>query len=334
MSIDLNRNITSWNKGAENLYGFAAEEVLGKSLELVLLPEDIKALIEKVNDIVNEVTVPIYKTIRIHKNGRHTDLEILLSPVRNANGVVIGVSTVARDITVRKMHEQQKDDFIAIASHELKTPVTSIKAYAEILHEQLEQSGDEASMEIAKKLRIQVNMLIVLIKTLLDTTKLGAGEMLLEVEQFDLNLLVKEQIESLVAVSDNHNLILKAGEIKPISADRKLIGQVLTNIITNAIRYSPGGGDIIIATKMSENGVQVSIQDFGVGIPASEQGNIFDRYFRVSNPLTSRASGIGLGLYITAGIVHQHGGTISLVSEEGKGSIFLITLPEGGKQKE
>lgn len=326
VTIDLNGTITSWNKGAEDLYGYKYAEVIGKTLDIVLLPIDIDQLIDKVNDIIHNVTVPIYETMRIHKNGRQVELEILLSPVRDASGRVIGVSTVARDITIRKMQEQQKDEFIAVASHELKTPVTSIKAYAEILLERVERSGDEKNVTMLKKLNVQVNRLAALINTLLDTTKLTAGDMLLNTEQFNINNLIGEQIESAKHLSENHSILFEPTNLKPITADRKLIGQVLTNIISNAYKYSPQGGKIIITSSETSRGVQISIQDFGVGIPDAVKDKIFDRYFRV-NGATSIASGMGLGLYITAGIIRQHGGAIYVQSQEGFGSTFVITLP-------
>lgn len=327
VTIDLNRVITSWNKGAEELYGYTAEEVIGRPLALVMVPKDIQGLIDKVQDIVDEITVPIYETVRLHKNGKQAELEILLSPVRNGLGEVIGVSTVARDISIRKMQERQKDDFISIASHELKTPVTNIKSYAELILEKLQQSGDEKTAWMMTKLNTQVDKLIELIKTLLDTTRLTAGEILLTLEAFDLNGLINEQIETFSLVQENHRFIFNAGEIKPVHADRKLIGQVLTNILTNAAKYSPKGGDIIVTTRDKGDEVEVSVQDFGIGIPANVKEKIFERYFRVSDPQVASVSGIGLGLFISAGIIRQHGGNISLESEEGKGSTFSFTLP-------
>lgn len=224
VTIDLNRIITSWNKSAEQLYGYSAEEVVGHPLAIVMLPNDIQDLINKVNDIIHELTVPIYETVRIHKNGRQADLEILLSPVRDPRGNVVGISTIARDISLRKMHEQRKDEFISIASHELKTPVTSIKAYTEIMKEQFRDSGDATSASMIGKLGKQVDKLIELIRILLDTTKLTAGDILLNLESFDLNILIEEQIETFSLVSNKHNFTFHAGDLKPANADRKLIG--------------------------------------------------------------------------------------------------------------
>lgn len=116
VTIDLNRMITTWNKAAKHLYGYEAGEVIGKPLEMVMLPKDIVDLIEKVKKISHEIAIPIYETVRVHKNGKQADLQIALSPVRNSSGTVIGISTIARDITEAKLHEQLKDEFIAVAS--------------------------------------------------------------------------------------------------------------------------------------------------------------------------------------------------------------------------
>ena len=327
VSIDLNRVITSWNKGAEELYGYRADEAIGRPLEMVMLPEDIQGLIDKVQDIIDEITVPVYETIRLHKNGKQAELEILLSPVRNGKGEVVGISTVARDITVRKMQEKQKDDFIAVASRELKTPVTVISAYTQLLQDRLQTVEDEESRLMIGKLAGQVEKLAGLIGILLDTTKLAAGEMLLNLEELNLNDLIDEQVEIFSLLLARCRIDFKPGAIKKVMADRKLITRVISNIISNAGKYSPSGGMIIIATKSIGEHVEISVQDFGVGIPVSEQTNIFGRYFRVNASDVTAASGLGLGLYISVGILQQHGGNIRVESKEGSGSTFFITLP-------
>ncbi|HTG57214.1 MAG TPA: HAMP domain-containing sensor histidine kinase, partial [Niabella sp.] len=251
----------------------------------------------------------------------------LLSPVRNGKGEVVGISTVARDITVRKMQEKQKDDFIAVASHELKTPVTVISAYTQLLQDRLQTVEDEESRSMIGKLAGQVEKLAGLIGVLLDTTKLAAGEMLLNLEELNLNDLIDEQVEIFSLLLARCRIEFKPGAIKKVMADRKLITRVISNIISNAGKYSPSGGMIIIATRSIGEHVEISVQDFGVGIPVSEQYNIFGRYFRVNASDVTAASGLGLGLYISVGILQQHGGNIRVESKEGSGSTFFITLP-------
>ncbi len=328
VTIDFNRIITTWNKAAEDLYGCKAGEVIGKSLEMVMLPRDFVALVENVASIRNDVTVPIYETVSLHKNGKQADLQIALSPVRDETGAVIGVSTIARDITEAKLDEQLKDEFIAVASHELKTPVTGIKAYTELLVDKFSHADDEVNLSLMTKLSRQVDRLAELIKALLDTTKLTAGEMLLQIERFDLASLIEEQVEHLQGTSPRHQLVVEGNKSIPVIADRKLIGQVITNLVSNGIKYSPEGGQIVVSSTRTDGGVRVDVKDLGVGIPEGLDHKIFERYFRVDAPLTSKTQGVGLGLYITAQIVRQHGGKISVDSEEGIGSTFSFTIPE------
>ena len=326
VTITLDRIITTWNKSAEDLYGYKANEVIGKSLEVVMLPKDISLLIENVRKISHEIKVPMYETVRLHKNGKQADLQIALSPVKNALGAVIGISTVARDITEAKLQEQLKDEFISVASHELKTPVTSIKAYTELLVEILQDSPDSESFSMITKLNHQIDRMIELIQTLLDTTRLSGGELLLDTESFNISSLIEEQIEIIQRVSVSHQIIFTHENDHIVLADRKLIGQAITNFISNAVKYSPNGGKIVVSAAKTAGGVKVSIQDYGVGIPDSLNNKIFERYFRIDKQ-PGPVSGVGLGLYITARIIHQHGGKIDVKSNEGVGSIFSFELP-------
>ncbi|MBC8033764.1 MAG: PAS domain S-box protein [Chitinophagaceae bacterium] len=328
VTVDLNRVITSWNKAAEILYGYKAEEVIGKSLDVVMLPEDVLESIKKVETIARRISVPIYETVRLHKNGKAADLQIALTPVKDSTGAVIGISTIARDITEAKLQQQLKDEFIAIASHELKTPVTSIKVYTEILVERFKDDIDKTSFTLMKRLDQQVDRLTELIKNLLDTVKLSRGEVLLDIQPFDLSALIEEQIEVTRHLLKNHQINFNSEKDQIVSGDKKLISQVLKNLISNAIKYSPKGGKIIITSLKAVQGTEISVQDFGIGIPEGLNHKIFEKYFRVDNQHERQAPGIGLGLYVTAQIVQQHGGKIYVASKEGVGTTFSFTLPQ------
>jgi two-component system, chemotaxis family, CheB/CheR fusion protein len=235
---------------------------------------------------------------------------------------------VMYDITKRKMLEAQKEDFIGIASHELKTPVTSIKAYAEILEEIMAEKNDSVTASLVSKLGTQVDRLNDLIKELLDTTKISEGQLQLKRQHFDLNALINSRVEELQLISQKHQLRTSYCLDGIIAADPDLIAQAITNLISNAVKYSPNGGDVFIKTIRQVDSIKVSIQDFGIGIPESDKEKIFQRFFRVTSPSVQTFPGMGLGLYITAGIIHQHDGSISVESEPGNGSTFSFVLPQ------
>lgn len=231
------------------------------------------------------------------------------------------------DISEQKLLQQQKDEFIAIASHELKTPVTSIKVYAEVLQETFEKANDQKNADLIGKLDGQLNRLAALINDLLDTSKISEGRLQLNIEKFDLNKLIEERVEELQRISNRHQLIFQQGIVQLINADKERIGQVLTNLLSNAIKYSPAGGKILIISKGILSGVKVAITDNGIGIPETLINNVFDQFFRVTNPKIQTYPGMGLGLYISAAIIKRHGGSIEVKSEENKGSSFYFTLP-------
>lgn len=231
------------------------------------------------------------------------------------------------DINAQKKLEQQKEGFIAIASHELKTPVTSIKVYGEVLQEKFEQTGDKENFELVKKLNSQVDRLHNLIVDLLDTTYIVEGGLPLNMQEFDINELIIEQVEEIKRISNSHVYTVKLDKLQPLRGDRERIGQVLTNLLSNAAKYSREGSEITITSKSIKKGVKVSVQDNGIGIPQNMINNIFNRFFRIPNPRIDTYPGMGLGLYISSGIIERHGGVISVESTEGKGSTFYFTLP-------
>lgn len=454
VTIDFNSIITSWNKAAEHLYGYPAQQAIGKSLSMVMLPEDIMQLLRNIERIRNSKNVEIYDTVRMKKGGELINLEIMLSPVKNDEGEVIGVSTIARDITAwaktdaalrqseekfralvsqssvgiyqadldqmvtfvndalcailglskkeivghsawlhcaeedieteRKLFERfketsesfesekriktkdgsdkwvkkcispiysiegklessmgvvidvtdqkqidrHKDEFISIASHELKTPLTALKAYGEILEDKLMRNDGDDSLFLTKKINTQIERFGKLIAQLLDTGKITAGGLVLQKETFNLYDLIADVIEELQKLTTIHDLKLVSECSVLICAEEERIRQVLTNLISNAIKYSPAGGSIAIACEEDEKNVTVSVTDNGIGIPDEALSKVFDRFFRVQTKQNENIGGIGLGLYITSQIIRKHGGSISVRSNEGHGSVFSFSIPK------
>jgi len=236
------------------------------------------------------------------------------------------------DITERKAREKQKDDaFIGIASHELKTPLTSLKAYAELLLHRFAQTGDEHAVQLLTKMDRQIDKLISLVQELLDITQMEAGQWNMRRITVDLVALVRESVETLQRMTLTQTIVIEANEKCLIDVDPEGIGRLVTNLLSNAIKYSPIGTTIVvkIAEQSEEsNEVTLSVQDFGRGIAPDKHKHLFERFYRVSRSVEETYPGLGLGLYIAAEIVKHHQGRIWVESQEGKGAIFFVTLPK------
>lgn len=286
---------------------------------------------------VNNIYQDQFRIIRAN-DGKQRWMNRYGRKVKDENGHFTHIVGVMYDITERKFMERQKDEFIGIASHELKTPVTSIKMYVELILQMLKEKEDIQNVDMLQKLDRQVDRLVELINDLLDTTRIDEGKLSLNIKPFDLNELI-EECEEAFQPTKRHKIIFLAGELKQVWADRERIGQVITNLISNAIKYSPESEEIVITSEQIENGVKVSVRDTGIGISKELLPKIFNRFSRIDNPQTF--PGIGLGLYISAEIIRRHGGIISVESPpkqvsragppskdvEGKGSLFYFTLP-------
>ncbi|RFM31846.1 ATP-binding protein [Chitinophaga silvisoli] len=265
--------------------------------------------------------------------------DFYISPKANPDGAP-QVTILFQDITERKRAEEAlreseqqlkrllklRDEFIGIASHELKTPVTSMKVYAEIVAERLEEIGNQDASNLLFRLNAQIDRLIMLINNLLDTTKISEGQLRLDLEEIDLNELLRDRVEEIKRTT-NHVFELHTENLPCVIADRERIGQVITNLLSNAIKYSPKGTTIRIGSRKEEEGVRVSVQDEGLGIPEGDIDKIFERFFRVTAKNMDTYPGMGLGLYISRKIVEKHKGRIFVQSKEGEGTVFSFMLP-------
>lgn len=231
------------------------------------------------------------------------------------------------DITEKKHIEQQKDDFISIASHELKTPVTSMKAYAQLLQKHPLITKDIKASYMLEKMDIQMNRLMELVASFMNVYKMRTHKLRLKKERFQLQELIAEVVGNFQYTISSH-VVERIDTTKiNIYADKARINQVLVNLISNAIKYSPNADKVIVTQNQDTDKVTVSVQDFGMGIPKAEQDKIYERFFRAKGKKEGNIPGLGLGLYISTEIVKQHGGKLWVDSKEGKGSTFYFTLP-------
>jgi len=338
VSKTLQGTITSWNKAAEKMFGYTESEAVGKHITLIIPPERLDEESYIIGEIIKGNKIDHFHTIRRAKNGHLIPISVSVSPITDESGKVIGASKIARDISEQlslqeerarhyeevKALNDRKDEFIGLASHELKTPLTSIGGYLEILSRLV---TDEKGQLFLQKTRQQVKKLSALVNDLLDVTKIESGKLPFSEEHFDIRKVVEDVIE-LISHSNHQFQFHFNSEVEElfITGDPHRIEQVLTNLLTNAVRYSPGTDRIELYLSHEEGSALVGVRDFGVGIPEDKLEEIFSRFYRVDET-KSHASGLGLGLYLSQEIVSRHGGTIWAESEQGQGSTFWVKLP-------
>lgn len=252
--------------------------------------------------------------------------QCILVPETGILGNVETVLTISRDITSFKTQERLKNDFLGIVSHELKTPVTSLKAFAQLLEHQFESESDGKNAEHFRKMDMQLNRMTSLINDLLEITRIEEGKMSFKDEMFEFDRLIEEVVTDIKQTTDSHKIVVRGESGTLVNGDRDRIGQVVINLLTNAMRYSDQETEVVVSIEKEKHRVRCSVQDFGIGIPKEKQSQIFERFYRAGDE-NKMAQGLGLGLYIAKEIIKREGGEIWVESQEGKGSTFVFTLP-------
>ncbi|RYU89592.1 response regulator [Mucilaginibacter terrigena] len=243
-------------------------------------------------------------------------------------GRVRSVIGTILDITEIKADELRKNDFIGMVSHELKTPLTSLQGFSQLLKMHARKHNDEFSNEKLDKILSQVRKMTTLINGFLDVSRFESGKIHLNKERFDLDVLISEMVDESELSNTKQQLLYNSGVAIEITADRDKIGSVLSNLFSNAIKYSPNKKPVNIIVDQDEVSVTVSIKDEGMGIKPHDLEKLFDRFYRVENLSTKNISGFGIGLYLSAEIIKRHGGHIWATSKDGEGSTFYFQLPK------
>jgi PAS domain S-box-containing protein len=332
-------SLTYANTGAARQLGASVDELLGTSVLKVEGSFDEEAFRKLLAPLLSG-TVPsqTYSTTHRRFDGGEVPVEVVLQYVSAEEGQGRFVS-VARDITERQRAEaalrlasEAKDAFLAAASHELRTPLAAAKGHA---HLAMIKLGNQTETGPGKSLKIinrQIDRMTKLVEELLDISRLQAGRLSLELERFDVGLLLRETCDRMAVLSQAHPLRLEGPEHLEGLWDRGRLDQVVTNLVSNAIRYSPDGGEVVVRLSEEGGGVHLAVKDRGVGIPPEKQALIFERFGRAHG---SKYGGLGLGLTISQGIVEQHGGRIWVESSgvAGEGSTFHVWLPRETEQQ-
>ena len=223
--------------------------------------------------------------------------------------------------------EARKDEFISMASHELKTPLTSLKGFTNLLQRRLAKEGDKQVLHFLARMEEQLDKLTKLVSDLLDVTKMQAGKLEFREEHFFLNELVRESLENLQGTTETHHLQLEEVTDVRVLGDKDRLGQVLINLLTNAIKYSPEADTIIVRVSTDGHNAIVTVQDFGIGIAETHHEKIFERFYQVNDGTEKTFPGLGIGLYISRQIVKRHHGRLWVESAKGAGATFYVSLP-------
>jgi signal transduction histidine kinase len=253
----------------------------------------------------------------------------------------VGLLLEREEVRQRRSDARAREEFVGVVSHELKTPVAVVQAYVELLERRAEREGREADREVLGKIGEQTSHMLAMIEELLDVQRIDAGVLHLELSRFDLAGLAERIVEGLQLTTEAHRLRVDAPQPVVAVADRRRLEEIVTNLVENAIKYAPGGGEVLVRVRAEERRGQpvarVEVRDRGVGISREDQGRIFDRFYRAGargDRLHRGHHGLGLGLYIARQLVLRHGGEMGVESTPGQGSTFWFWVPLGGPEPE
>jgi PAS domain S-box-containing protein len=326
-SADGNGNVNYFNQAFFDYTGFTNEQILNGGWIEMVHPDDRNENLKKWKESTDAGKDYIFEQRFRRYDGTYRWQLSRAVPFTDDTGNIqqwIGTST---DIQNIKEQEEQKDIFISIASHELKTPLTSLKGYVQILQSMYEKSEDAVLVNSLNRMDRQIAKLTALISDLLDVSKIKTGSLTFHKEEFEMNSLIKELVEEMEMIHPDHKIFFENDAKFFVYADKDRIGQVLINLINNAIKYSPGKGSILIKSTTDQNNLMVSVKDEGIGIDKDYQEKIFERFYRVEGKSEKTFPGFGIGLFIASEIIKRHSGNIGVSSNRGKGSRFYFSLP-------
>jgi two-component system sensor histidine kinase/response regulator len=340
ISRTLEGTITSWNGGAERLYGYGAEEATGQSFTILLPYDEDWSKLAALEDFATSPAQ--FEASRVRKDGTTVDVSITMSPIRDVNGAIVGVSTITRDITERRQLEQElraalesaeagirsKSLFLAMMSHELRTPLQAILGYADLLLLEPADSLTAEQLEDIESIRGGARRMIGLIEQLLDLSRMEAGRLQLADEPVDLGAIIEEARQDVapqVAAKEIELGIALPPSYPLVRGDRDRLRQIVLNLVGNAVKFTERGL-VQIAVCLAPDGVDVVVRDTGIGITAEALPLIFEEFRQVDGSMTRRYGGAGLGLAIARKLANQMGGDISVESTAGVGSSFTLHL--------
>lgn len=328
-SLNLKTGEAEMSPRYRSLYGLPLSgeinwEMVTSAVEPEFIPE-VNAAME--NAIKYGTPVDSTYAIRHLETGERRWMRVAGKVREDGLGGFSHVYAVVMDVTIQKQDEQRKNDFIAMVSHELKTPLTSVTGYAQVLQRLANKDGDQLTIGLLEKMERQIKKMAVMINGFLNISRLEAGKIQMNVRHFDMALLMQEIEEEFQATVSSHLLFFNTCSKLMLTADRDKIGHVINNLISNAVKYSPAGSKILIDCNSENGSLVLSVEDKGIGVNPQDLEKLFDRYYRVQGTQVVTVSGFGIGLYLSAEIIKSHGGKIWAESTVGEGSTFYFSVP-------
>jgi PAS domain S-box-containing protein len=329
VTMDIEGNILTWNRGAVDLYGYSAEEAIGQNMSLLDIDAVFETRLSAMTTIGGSKAIRDLELVRRRRDGTFVDVSLSGSPIYSDDGNVIGIASIGRDISDRRKTEQLKDEFLALVSHELRTPLASIVAHAELLLDDgpMEETRRRGFLEVIDRNSIRLERLV---GDLLFVAQLESDHLSLSMVEVDIVEVVKEAIETMSLRARQSDIEITLFSEQPslvLKGDPGRLGQAIDNLISNAIKYSPAGNEVAVRILAVNDRCVVEIEDHGIGIATEELGLLFDRFFRGSTATSLHIQGVGLGLLIVKRIIEEHGGDVTVVSEAGVGTTFSVVLP-------
>ncbi|MGQ9583907.1 MAG: ATP-binding protein [Anaerolineae bacterium] len=329
--LDADWRVQVVNRAFSEMTGVSPEQARGQPLRRVLHLSDVKGLDPSQDE---GTRLPERGSLRIEgaivrPGHQPRTVEVSYSAIRDEEDRMVNILVDLHDITRFREAEELKSTFVSVITHELKTPVALIKGYASTLMREDADWDREALREMVGVIEEESDRLDRLINNLLDVSRIEAGALKLEYSEVAIPELARKLVEGYRLQTDRHRFLVDFVEDFPlVAADQERIRQVLSNLIGNAIKYSPDGGTIRIGGWHDSHELTVYVADEGIGIPEGEEERVFERFHRVDSSLRRHTQGAGLGLYLVKALVEAHGGRVWVRSEKGKGATFFFTLPK------
>ncbi|HUW77461.1 MAG TPA: PAS domain S-box protein [Candidatus Nanopelagicaceae bacterium] len=332
ISTNLDGVITSWNPAAERIYGYSAEETLGRTGSFLIPPDRLSELATFLESASQNLPFDQYETLRLRKDGRAITVSMTISPIRDSSESVTGMTLIIRDITTQKELAEHLDDvrndFVAMAVHDIRSPTTSISGFAQLLMDQWERLSDEGKFQHLQVIARNTERLVELVENVLQVAQFQSGKFTFNNNVFDVQELTTRSIFQETSPGGVRQISLISPDALPlVFGDLERQAEVLANLISNARKFSPDDQPIVVSLSVSVGSIQVSVADRGIGIRAEDRERLFQRFSRIASADGRKVRGTGLGLYICRTIVEAQGGKIWYSDTPGGGSTFSFTIP-------